>query len=84
MSFKASMMSIASTMSSMPFRMHWTVRLKIAAGAGWLALHWTNDLSHPFVALGAALAAVGLTNAAAVASPAGSGDPPGAVPAASG
>jgi len=42
-------------------------RLVIATGAGWLALRWTGDVSYVFVALSAALAAFGLTNAAAVA-----------------
>jgi putative MATE family efflux protein len=42
-------------------------RLAIAAGGGWLALRWSGDLSHVFLALGAALAACGLINAGAVA-----------------
>src|SRR5216683_7277941 len=42
-------------------------RLVIAAGGGWLALRWSGDLSHVFLALGAALAAFGLINAGAVA-----------------
>jgi hypothetical protein len=42
-------------------------RLVIAAGGGWLALRWTGDLTYIFVALGAALAAFGLINAAAIA-----------------
>ncbi|HXO89484.1 MAG TPA: MATE family efflux transporter [Stellaceae bacterium] len=42
-------------------------RLVIAAGGGWLALRWTGDLSVVFAALGAALTAFGLLNAAAVA-----------------
>jgi Na+-driven multidrug efflux pump len=42
-------------------------RLAIAAGGGWLALRWSGDLLHVFVALGVALAAFGLINAAAVA-----------------
>jgi Na+-driven multidrug efflux pump len=42
-------------------------RLGIAAGGGWLALRWSGDLSHVFLALSAALAAMGLINAAAVA-----------------
>ena len=42
-------------------------RLAIAAGGGWLALRWSGDLSHVFLALSAALAAFGLINAAAVA-----------------
>jgi putative MATE family efflux protein len=44
------------------------MRLTIAAGGGWLALRWSGDLSHVFLALSAALAAFGLINAAAVAS----------------
>jgi len=42
-------------------------RLLIAAGAGWLALRWTGDLTNVFIAQSAALAAFGLINAAAVA-----------------
>jgi putative MATE family efflux protein len=42
-------------------------RLVIAAGGGWLALQWGGDLTHLFLALGAALAVFGLINAAAVA-----------------
>jgi putative MATE family efflux protein len=42
-------------------------RLAIAAGGGWLALRWSGDLSYVFLTLGAALAAFGLINAAAVA-----------------
>jgi putative MATE family efflux protein len=42
-------------------------RLAIAAGGGWLALRWSGDLSHVFLALSAALAAFGLINAGAVA-----------------
>ena len=42
-------------------------RLVIAACGGWLALRWTGDLSVVFAALGAALIAFGLLNAAAVA-----------------
>jgi Na+-driven multidrug efflux pump len=42
-------------------------RLTMAAGGGWLALRWSGDLSHVFLALSAALAAFGLINAAAVA-----------------
>jgi putative MATE family efflux protein len=42
-------------------------RLIIAVGGGFLALHWTGNLSAVFVALAAALAAFGLINAAAVA-----------------
>ena len=43
-------------------------RLAIAAGGGWLALRWTGNLSHVFLALSAALAAFGLINTGAVAS----------------
>jgi putative MATE family efflux protein len=42
-------------------------RLAMAAGGGWLALRWSGDLSHVFLAQGAALAAYGLINAGAVA-----------------
>jgi putative MATE family efflux protein len=42
-------------------------RLAIAAGGGWLALRWSGDLSAVFLAQGAALAAFGAINAAAVA-----------------
>jgi MATE family, multidrug efflux pump len=42
-------------------------RLLIAAGGGWLALRWSADISHVFLAQSAALAAFGLINAAAVA-----------------
>jgi len=42
-------------------------RLAIATGGGWLALRWSGDLSHVFLALGAALAAFELINAGAVA-----------------
>ena len=42
-------------------------RLAIAAGGGWLALRWTGDLSHVFLAQGMALTAFGLINAGAVA-----------------
>src|SRR5919197_2915335 len=41
-------------------------RLTIAGGGGWLALRWSGDLSHVFLALSAALAAFGLINAGAV------------------
>jgi hypothetical protein len=41
--------------------------LALAAGGGWLALRWSGNLSHVFLALGAALAAFGLINAGAVA-----------------
>ena len=44
------------------------MRLAIAAGGGWVALRWSGDLSHVFLALSAALAAFGLINAGAVAS----------------
>jgi putative MATE family efflux protein len=43
-------------------------RPAIAAGGGWLALRWTGNMSHVFLALSAALAAFGLINAGAVAS----------------
>jgi hypothetical protein len=43
-------------------------RLAIAAGGGWLALRWSGELSHVFVAQAAALVAFGLIIAAAVAS----------------
>ncbi len=39
----------------------------LMAGGGWLALRWSGDLSHVFLAQGAALAAFGLINAGAVA-----------------
>jgi hypothetical protein len=42
-------------------------RLVIAGGGGWLALRLSGDMSYVFLALGAALAAFGLINAAAVA-----------------
>ena len=42
-------------------------RLAIAAGGGWLALRWSADLSHVFLAQGMALTAFGLINAGAVA-----------------
>jgi putative MATE family efflux protein len=42
-------------------------RLAIAALAGWLALRWTGELSHVFVAQSVGLIAVGLINVAAVA-----------------
>ncbi len=42
-------------------------RVAMAAGGGWLALRWSGDLSHVFLAQGAALAAFGLINAGAVA-----------------
>jgi putative MATE family efflux protein len=43
------------------------VRLLIAAGGGCLALRWSGNLTHVLAAQGAALAAFGLINAAAVA-----------------
>src|SRR5437867_2907361 len=43
-------------------------RLIIAAVGGWLALRWSGELSHVFIALRAALAVFGLINAGAVAS----------------
>ena len=42
-------------------------RLAIAAGGGWLALRWTGDLTHVFLALSGALVVFGLINAGAVA-----------------
>ncbi|MGH7035644.1 MAG: MATE family efflux transporter, partial [Stellaceae bacterium] len=42
-------------------------RLVIAAGGGWLALRWSGQMSPMFIAQGAALAAFGLINAAAIA-----------------
>jgi Na+-driven multidrug efflux pump len=51
-------------------------RLVIAGGGGWLALRLTGDMSYVFFALGAALAAFGLINAAAVAGGAWSDRPP--------
>jgi putative MATE family efflux protein len=42
-------------------------RLAIAAVGGWLALRWSGDLFHVFLALSVALAAFGAINAAAVA-----------------
>ena len=42
-------------------------RLVIAGGGGWLALRLTGEVSLVFFALGAAMAAFGLINAAAVA-----------------
>ena len=41
-------------------------RLALAAGGGWLALRLGGDLTGVFIALGLALAAFGLINAAAV------------------
>lgn len=49
-----------------PFVANFT-RLVIAGGGGWLALRLTGEISDVFLALGAALAAFGLINAAAVA-----------------
>ena len=43
------------------------MRLAIVAVGGWLALGWSGDLLHVFLALSAALAVFGLMNAAAVA-----------------
>jgi putative MATE family efflux protein len=43
-------------------------RLAIAALAGWLALRWTGELSHVFLAQSVGLVAAGLINLAAVAS----------------
>src|SRR2546427_3141135 len=42
-------------------------RLAIAALAGWLALRWTGELSHVFLAQSLGLIAAGLVNSAAVA-----------------
>ena len=42
-------------------------RLAIAALAGWLALRWSGDLAHVFLAQSVALVAFGLINVAAVA-----------------
>jgi hypothetical protein len=42
-------------------------RLAIAAFAGWLALRWTGELSHVFLAQSLGLIASGLINLAAVA-----------------
>ena len=42
-------------------------RLVVAAGGGWLALHFGGDLSDVFLALAVALGAFGIVNAAAVA-----------------
>jgi MATE family, multidrug efflux pump len=49
-----------------PFVANFT-RLVIAGGGGWLALHLSGDMFYVFLALGAAMAAFGLINAAAVA-----------------
>ena len=43
------------------------MRLAIAAGGGWLALSWSGDLSHVFLALSAAFVVFGLMNVVAVA-----------------
>ena len=43
------------------------VRLAIAAAGGFLALRWTGDITHVFLAQSAALVAFGLINAASVA-----------------
>ena len=42
-------------------------RLTVAAGGGWLALQWSGDLSHVFLAQSVGLTVFGLINAAAVA-----------------
>jgi putative MATE family efflux protein len=42
-------------------------RLTIAAGGGWLALRWSGDVTHVFLAISVALVVFGLTNAGAVA-----------------
>jgi Na+-driven multidrug efflux pump len=49
-----------------PLRANMT-RLLIAAAGGWLALRWSGQMSHVFLAQSAALVAFGLINAAAVA-----------------
>ena len=55
-------------------------RLAIAAGGGYIALEWSGDLTHVFVAQAVALTAFGLINAAAVAGgswfPAATASPP--------
>jgi Na+-driven multidrug efflux pump len=43
------------------------MRLLIAATGGWLALQWSNDLTHVFLAAGLALVVFGVVNAVAVA-----------------
>jgi len=43
------------------------LRVTIAAGGGWLALHWWGNLAGVFAALACALAAFGIVNAAAIA-----------------
>ncbi|HKA44117.1 MAG TPA: MATE family efflux transporter [Burkholderiales bacterium] len=43
-------------------------RLAIAAGGGWIALRWSGNVTHVFIALSVALAVFGLINAVAVAS----------------
>ncbi len=43
------------------------LRMAIAVGGGWLALHWAGSLHLVFLALGAGLAAMGLVNALSVA-----------------
>jgi putative MATE family efflux protein len=50
-------------------------RLAIAGGGGWLALRWSGDMSHVFIAQGAALAAFGLIIAVAMAGGAWFGRP---------
>src|SRR5579864_6844132 len=49
-----------------PFLANFT-RLMIAAGGGWLVLRWGGDLTGAFLAIGLALVAFGVINAAAVA-----------------
>jgi putative MATE family efflux protein len=49
-----------------PFVANFT-RLVTAGSGGWLALRWSGDMGYVFLALGAAMAAFGLINAAAVA-----------------
>lgn len=53
-------------------RLKWPVtgnvlRLIVAAGGGWLALHWGGELFHVFLAQGAALVVYGIAIAASVA-----------------
>jgi putative MATE family efflux protein len=51
-------------------------RLTVAAGGGWLALQWSADLSHVFLAQSVGLTVFGLINAAAVAGGAWRGSTP--------
>ena len=43
------------------------LRMVVAVGGGWLALHWAGSLHLVFLALGAGLAVLGVVNAASVA-----------------